>query len=432
MLRRLPAAAHASDFLHHAPGVARLNNGSFGSTPRLVIDAEAAHRDEWRSNPDALYFGTGTEALDARLAAAADAAAGALGAPNGSVALIENATMAVAIIANRWARRLRERPGRSGVLLLDACYKAVEYSLRAICEPAGAQLHHAPVPFPGTTSEEILRSLDATLCKTNPRFALLDHVSSQPALVLPIAEMVALCRDHGVEEIAVDGAHGVGLLSRKAVDVTSIGADWYLSNLHKWAFASGPVTAVHAAEASADELEPPRMASTPHVVPSWHAGRGLLVESRWPGTRDFASALAVPTALSYLDGWRSADGLTASEYNREGWKCAAATLSEAWGVAPAVSDPALTGCGMGMVRLPPTLDLSADAPGQPSTGVRSTLRARYGIEAAVGGFGVEGGFLRLSHAVYTTDDDIERLRDAVSELAASPPRRSRDSYIIHV
>ena len=28
-----------------------------------------------------------------------------------------------------------------------------------------------------------------------------------------------------------------------------------------------------------------------------------------------------------------------------------------------------------------------------------------------------GGFLRLSHAVYNTDEDFERLRDAVSELA---------------
>ena len=39
----------------------------------------------------------------------------------------------------------------------------------------------------------------------------------------------------------------------------------------------------------------------------------------------------------------------------------------------------------------------------------------YGVEAAVGGF-PDGGFLRLSHAVYTSDDDVKRLRDAVLEL----------------
>jgi selenocysteine lyase/cysteine desulfurase len=75
-----------------------------------------------------------------------------------------------------------------------------------------------------------------------------------------------------------------------------------------------------------------------------------------------------------------------------------------------------------MVRLPSALDLSMDAPGEPSKGVRATLRERYGIEAAVGGFGAHGGFLRLSHAVYTTDEDIRRLRDAVSEMAAAAAR----------
>ena len=42
--------------------------------------------------------------------------------------------------------------------------------------------------------------LDAALHAHRPRFALLDAVTSQPALVLPIDEMVSLCRLHGVEE----------------------------------------------------------------------------------------------------------------------------------------------------------------------------------------------------------------------------------------
>ena len=40
--RRAPAAKYAADFAHHAAGVARLNNGSFGGSPRPVLDAEAA------------------------------------------------------------------------------------------------------------------------------------------------------------------------------------------------------------------------------------------------------------------------------------------------------------------------------------------------------------------------------------------------------
>ena len=139
-----------------------------------------------------------------------------------------NATVATSIIARRWADALRSSTSQSrGVLLLDACYKAVAFSVRSICEPAGGQLHFSPVPFPGTTPELVLRSLDETLQRTQPRFALLDHITSQPALVLPVTEMVALCRNHGVEEIAIDAAHAVGMLAADEVDAPHIGADFY-------------------------------------------------------------------------------------------------------------------------------------------------------------------------------------------------------------
>lgn len=415
MFRRLAAPRYASDFVHHAPGIARLNNGSFGASPQAVLDAEAEHRARWRANPDAFYFGVGSTSLDARVAAAAKAAAGALSAPDDSVSLVENATVCTAIIAQRWARSLRERPSnRSNVLLLDVCYKAVAYSIAQICEPAGAQLHFAHVPFPDTSVDAVLSNLDKALRDTSPRYVMLDHVSSQPALVLPVQEMVALCKRHGVEEVAVDGAHGVGLLPPSALRVTDIGATFYFTNLHKWAFAPSPVAALHAAEHCLQD--------THHVVPSWQAGSGLFTEARWPGTRDFAPVLAVPDALAYLAEWRSADGLDVVAHNAEGYRRAESMLREAWGVDPAVAEPALlSDVGMGMVRLPPTLDLSNDRPGQPSAGVRQTLRDEFRIEAAVGGFGDEGGFLRLSHAVYSADEDFERLCDAVSELA----RRSR-------
>jgi selenocysteine lyase/cysteine desulfurase len=208
------------------------------------------------------------------------------------------------------------------------------------------------------------------------------------------------------------------------VDVSALGADFYFTNLHKHAFVPGTATVLHVATDTA-------RVSTAHIAPSWHSGQGVITEAHWPGTRDCASWLAVPEALEYLATWRSVDALNAPTYNARGWQDAAAQLSEAWGVAPAVADPTLSSVGMGMVRLPSALDLSMDAPGEPSKGVRATLRERYGIEAAVGGirraWGVpyisaHGGFLRLSHAVYTTDEDIRRLRDAVSEMAAAAAR----------
>ena len=153
-------------------------------------------------------------------------------------------------------------------------------------------------------------------------------------------------------------------------------------------------------------------------MPSWGAG-DFAAECRWTGTRDYAAMRAVPAALAYLRDWRSADGMKAEEFNRVGLRRAVDELSAAWSVDAPYHEECLG--SMGMVRLPADLDLSKDVPGQPvgPDSVRSRLRDGYGVEAAVGGF-PEGGFLlpslRLSHAVYTSDDDLERLRDAVLEL----------------
>ena len=192
--------------------------------------------------------------------------------------------------------------------------------------------------------------------------------------------------------------------------MADIGADAYWTNLHKWGFGYPTCSIMHS----------PRLGDLGHVVPSWTAGTGLFAESRWTGTRDYASFRTAPLSLAYLDDWRSVDGRTAMEHNRLGYRAAAAELREAWGVGPAYDEEACTAC-MGMVRLPPNLDMSLDAPGKPSTpqSVRSRLRDRFGVEAAVGGFpvgdGIEG-FVRLSHAVYTSDEDVARLRDAVLVL----------------
>ncbi|CAE8620478.1 unnamed protein product, partial [Polarella glacialis] len=69
-----------------------------------------------------------------------------------------------------------------------------------------------------------------------------------------------------------------------------------------------------------------------------------------------------------------------------------------------------------MVRLPHSLKVQ-DVPGIPGAGVRSVLRSRFGVEAAIGNFGGSiGAYVRLSYAIYNTQDDIGRLRDAVLQL----------------
>ena len=54
-LTRAAAPAFANDFDHHAPGIARMNHGSFGSPPAPVLRATEEIRRRWLAHPDAEY-----------------------------------------------------------------------------------------------------------------------------------------------------------------------------------------------------------------------------------------------------------------------------------------------------------------------------------------------------------------------------------------
>lgn len=61
------------------------------------------------------------------------------------------------------------------------------------------------------------------------RLAVIDHIISLAPVHLPVAPLCALCRRYGAASL-VDGAHAVGAVP---LDLPSLRADFYTSNLHK-------------------------------------------------------------------------------------------------------------------------------------------------------------------------------------------------------
>ncbi|GFP87975.1 putative l-cysteine desulfhydrase 1 [Phtheirospermum japonicum] len=219
-----------------------------------------------------------------------------------------------------------------------------------------------------------------------------------PCVIIPVKELVKMCRDEGVDRIFIDGAHAIGNMD---IDVKDIGADFYTSNLHKWLFC------------------PP---SAAFLYLSHEYGNGLAMESSWIGTRDYSAQLVLPEVMEFVS--RFEGGIKGiMKKNHETVVEMAKMLAEAWGTE--LGAPPEMCASLAMVGLPGCLGVGSDSD---ALRLRRHLRECFKVEVPIYYRApVEGevetvmitGYARISHQVYNVVEDYYRLRDAVYKLVES-------------
>jgi isopenicillin-N epimerase len=167
------------------PGWLTVNHGSFGATPRVVLAAQ----QDWRRLLEAQP--TRFETLPAGMAAAGAALGAFLGADGKDISFLDNATSG----CNTILRSLHLLPNDE-VLVLGHGYGAVRNTVRYVTERAGARMTEAAIPFPLPDSEAIVASVAATLT-VRTRVAVMDHITSGSALVLPLQRISRLAMRPG-------------------------------------------------------------------------------------------------------------------------------------------------------------------------------------------------------------------------------------------
>ncbi len=358
-----------------------VNHGSQGATPRCVLAAQELWRRQMEAQPTRFM----SRVLPRALREAAEKLGSFLGARGEDVAFVDNATTG----CNAVLRSLRLNPGDE-VLVLTHGYGAVRNTVRYVTERAGARMTEAPLPFPFPREEAILEVLEQTITPST-RLAVLDHVTSASALVLPLAAMAALCRQQGVP-VLVDGAHGPGQVD---LNVAALRVDWYVGNCHKWLCAPKGSGFIWAAPERQGELHP--------AIISHGLGKGFTAEFDWTGTRDPTAWLAVPEAIAFherLGGTR----LRARNHALavEATRLITARLNTEPG-----ADAGFIGA-MGVVRLP----LAGEATPQQAQGLRERLLdlgTDVPVHALAGGL-----WLRLSAYAYNELDDYARLAEVIA------------------
>ncbi|MET8907317.1 aminotransferase class V-fold PLP-dependent enzyme [Micromonospora sp. NPDC004551] len=371
------------------PSVSHLNHGSFGAVPIAVQRAQQRLRDEMEANPLRFF----TQGLVDRIAHTRRHLATFLGADPEGTALVGNATTGAAIVL----QSLGLGPGDE-VVTTDHGYGAVGFSVERECARTGAVSRVLPVPLTAT-DEEVVEIVRAGLRPGRTRLLIVDQITSPTARLFPTAAIVGVAREQGVP-VLVDAAHAPGMLP---TTVASVGADFWVGNLHKWAYAPRGTAALVVAEPWRERIQP--------LVVSWEQASGFPTRVEWQATLDYTGWLAAPVGLFTL---RSLGLERVRAHNAALAAYGQRVVGDALGVAPAdLPDPGGPAVAMRLIPLPPGVATTLDAARDLRTRIADRLSAEVSTAAWKG-----RGYLRLCGQVYNTPDEYDRLAVRLPTLLA--------------
>lgn len=375
-----------------------LNHGGFGVSPREVFAARMAWLRKIEKSPASFVAHAFRPAWDATIACVAKR----FSVRKEDLALIENVTDGI----NAVLRSLVFQPGDE-ILTTSLAYGSVPMMAEHIARQHGAKVVQAKLIFPNPDPEQIINAIQSAITPRT-KLAILDHITSSTALILPITEMTKACRERGVA-VLVDGAHVPGNI---AFDIGSIKADWYLANLHKWYFAPRGCGFLWAA--------PARQAGLVPAVLSWDINREFPHSFQWTGTRDATPWLSLPATFKFMDRLGEAN---VRAHNHTLLRQGMALLKDRWGVDANTPDHMIG--SMGLLPLPDGLPYTADEDGRLK--LQRALWDSFRIEAGVS-FSHEGrNWIRMSAQIYNNFEDYEELAAAILAMRSSnsPQRVSR-------
>src|SRR5262249_18550798 len=137
------------------------------------------------------------------------------------------------------------------IAITDHAYGAIAHTAAFVARERGARVNTIALPprveGPGAFAATVVAGVSSAT-----RVLVLDHVSSEEALGMPVSTIVARRAERGVPVLA-DGAHAPGAL---ALDVPALGADWYTGNLHKWAWSPRSCAILWVSPARQAQLHP--------------------------------------------------------------------------------------------------------------------------------------------------------------------------------
>ncbi|HYS53989.1 MAG TPA: aminotransferase class V-fold PLP-dependent enzyme [Thermoanaerobaculia bacterium] len=266
------------------PSVTFLNHGSFGATPKAVLAKQHEFRRRMELEPVRFLVRELEPLLDQVRADLANF----IGAAPDDLAFVPNATSGVNAVL-----RSLEFSSSDELLVTNQEYNACRNTIDYVAARSGARVRVVEIPFPLPVTGDVFDCVIGSVTGAT-RLLLIDHITSQTAIIMPVERIVAELHARGIDTL-IDGAHVAGQLP---LDIRAIGAAYYTGNLHKWVCAPKGAAFLYVRSDRREGMHPIVIS---HGLNSTRTDRSRFhLEFDWPGTFDPTAWLAAGEALRFI------------------------------------------------------------------------------------------------------------------------------------
>ncbi|XP_071135733.1 uncharacterized protein [Mytilus edulis] len=316
-----------------------------------------------------------------------------VGCDPSDLVLVTNATTAINTVVKGTSLQKGDT-----VYMLSTTYGAVKKLLKWQCELTGAVLQEETVTFPVTGNQQIVDLVRKSL-KKGTKLAVFDHIPSNTPFILPIKELVDICREKNVP-VLIDGAHGLGALD---LDLKTLDPDYYISNAHKWFCAPKGCAFMYVKKDLQSKTRP--------LIISHGFGSGFNSEFIWAGLHDYSPFLTLHTVLDF---WDSVGPSKIRQYMYGLCKKACNLLLKKWETSLAAPDE-MFGC-MALVEIPPDVYRNTTKIEYSNAEtLQNQLYHQFNIEVPIKC--VDGVlYVRISCHIYNDLSDYDKLGEAVLRI----------------
>jgi len=308
---------------------------------------------------------------------------------NDEISIIRNTTEGINIIINGV-------PVEAGneILCAKHDYPHSLYAVKQRCDRDNLKLSELSIDLLQGDDSIVKQYVNAFNPTT--KLLLLTYITHRQGYILPVKQIISEAKKRGIQ-VVLDAAHAVGHLDHS---VRNLGADYYVSSLHKWLNAPHSTGLLYVKKEHISDLLPLMACST--------TAKNEMLKFEFQGTRTFHQEVGIMYALNELEYMTIEKKEKRLKYLTNYW------INQAKKIPNFIP---LSSFDMNKFGAVWTFALD----GIPSGKVKKALKSKYNINTKTVGTSPIGG-IRISTNIYHLESDLDKFVNALWEISKSMAR----------